>query len=436
MHQHITIKDQKIFIEGCDALTLAQTYKTPLYVLSETTIREKFREIRTQFLEKHPNTIAAYASKAFLTTAFVKIVAQEGFHMDVVSGGELFTALNAQFPMERIIFHGNNKSKEELEMAVLNKVGRIVVDNTHELEVLASIAKAHQIEMNILFRITPGVNSSTHDYIATGKKDSKFGISLDDFVIMPAIETAIKAPFLNFLGFHFHVGSQIFDHTSHVVATQIALDLIKRVKADYNYDITELNTGGGFGIKYTDTCTPQSIGYFTDAIVDTIDQYCMANHLVRPKICIEPGRFIVGEAGTTLYTVGSVKDIKDLKTYVAVDGGMTDNIRPALYQAKYTALLANKPLDPAAGEVTLCGKCCESGDLLVEHLPLPKATSGDVVAVFSTGAYNYSMASHYNKHVVPAVVLVSGANAYEIVERETYEDLVRHDVIPPHLNQI
>ena len=433
MHQHISIKNQTLFIEGCDALKLAQNYKTPLYVLSETTIREKFGEIRSQFLEKHPNTIAAYASKAFLTTAFVKLVDQEGFYMDVVSGGELYTAMNANFPMSRIIFHGNNKSASELEMAVVNKVGRIVVDNTHELELLASIAQKHQTEMNILFRITPGVNSSTHDYIATGKKDSKFGVSLDDFVIMPAVKAAIDAPFLNFLGFHFHVGSQIFDHTSHVKATMVALDLIKRVKADYNYDILELNTGGGFGIKYTDTCAPQSIGYFTDAIVDTIDQYCQTQGLVRPKICIEPGRFIIGEAGTTLYTVGAVKEIKDIRTYVAVDGGMTDNIRPALYQAKYNALLANRPLEATTGEVTLCGKCCETGDILVENLPLPSAESGDIVAVFSTGAYNYSMASHYNKHLIPAVVLVSGENAYEIVKRETYEDLVRQDVIPDHL---
>ncbi len=433
MHSHISIKNQTLFIEGCDAIKLAQTYKTPLYVLSESTIREKFAEIRTQFLEKHPNTIAAYASKAFLTTAFVKLVNQEGFHMDVVSGGELFTAIHAHFPMERIIFHGNNKSYAELEMAVINKVGRIVVDNTHELEVLADLAAKHQTEMNILFRITPGVNSSTHDYIATGKKDSKFGISLDEFVIMPAIETAIKAPFLNFLGFHFHVGSQIFDHTSHVKATIVALDLIKRVKATYDYDILELNTGGGFGIKYTDTCAPQSIGYFTDAIVATIDQYCKDQALVRPKICIEPGRFIIGEAGTTLYTVGSVKEIKDIRTYVAVDGGMTDNIRPALYQAKYNALLANRPLEANTGEVTLCGKCCETGDILVENLPLPKATAGDIVAVFSTGAYNYSMASHYNKHLVPAVVLVSGENAHEIVKRETYEDLIKQDVVPEHL---
>lgn len=433
MHQYISTEDNTLTIESCNAVSLVKEYGSPLYVLSESTIRDKFREIQSEFLDKHPDTIAAYASKAFLTTAFAKLVNQEGFYMDVVSGGELYTALNADFPSEKIIFHGNNKSHAELEMAVKNKVGRIVVDNLYELSVLADLAKTFDTPMNVLFRITPGVNSSTHDYISTGKKDSKFGISLDDFVIFPAVEQAIAASHLNFLGFHFHVGSQIFDNTSHILATKVALDLIYEVKHRYDYVINELNTGGGFGIKYTDSCTPQSIGYFTDAIVETIQSYCLKHNLKRPRICIEPGRFIIGEAGTTLYTVGAVKEIKDIRTYVAVDGGMTDNIRPALYQAKYNALLANRPGDPVDSEVTLCGKCCETGDILVEHLPLPSAKPGDIVAVFSTGAYNYSMASHYNKHLIPAVVLVNGSESNVIVRRETYEDLVRQDVVPKHL---
>ncbi len=433
MHNHIQVKENNLYIEGCRATELAEKYGTPLYVLSENSIREKCQMVKNDFLNKYPNTHAAYASKALLTSSLVKLIEQEGFYMDVVSGGELYTAIHAKFPSERIIFHGNNKSLEELEMAVKNQVGRIVVDNLYELEALSTICRALNRKTHVLFRITPGVSSSTHDYIATGKKDSKFGISLDESIIFSAVETVLNDPFITFLGFHFHVGSQIFDNASHVSATEIALELVKKAHEQFGYDFKELNVGGGFGIKYTDSCEPQKIGYFVDAIMATIAAFCKDNEMAMPSVFIEPGRFIVGEAGTTLYTVGSIKKIPDIRTYVAIDGGMTDNIRPALYQAKYQATMAKRPFADTTQTVTLCGKCCETGDILIENLPLPEINSGEIIAVFSTGAYNYAMASHYNKHLIPAMVLVNGDQSNVIIRRETFEDLVQYDEIPGYL---
>lgn len=433
MHEHIHIKNGTLTIENCSAVDLAHRYKTPLYVLSETSIRQKCQMVKRDFLEKHENVHAAYASKALLTTALVKIIHQEGLYMDVVSGGELYTAIHADFPTDKIIFHGNNKSLEELEYAIKHQVGRIVVDNLYELKALNTLCAALNRKAHVLFRITPGVASSTHDYIATGKKDSKFGFSMDEEGVFTAIQEALDQPLIDFLGFHFHVGSQIFDNASHIEATKIALELIKNVKERFDFTIRELNTGGGYGVKYTVEDTPQSIAYFTDAIMETIENYCLKNDMPRPTVFIEPGRFIVGEAGVTIYTIGTVKNIPGIRTYVAVDGGMTDNIRPALYQAKYEAKIVTKPDADPTQTVTLCGKCCETGDILIDKLPLPAIEEDDLIAVFTTGAYNYSMASHYNKHTIPAMVLVNGDQSYEIIRRETYEDLVRYDQVPEHL---
>ncbi len=433
MHDYHHIENGTLYIENCSALELAQHYKTPLYVMSESSIRQKCQMVKHDFLDKYEDVYAAYASKAMLTTALVKIIHQEGLFLDVVSGGELYTAIHADFPTDKIIFHGNNKSLEELEYAIKHQVGRIVVDNLYELKAINTLCSALNRKARILFRITPGVASSTHDYIATGKKDSKFGISMDDEILYPAIKEALDQPLLDFMGFHFHVGSQIYDHTSHIKATQIALNMIKNVKDHFDLTIKELNTGGGYGIKYTKKDSPKPIAYFTDAIMETIENFCKANHLKRPTVFIEPGRFIVGESGTTLYRIGSVKDIPGIRTYVAVDGGMTDNIRPALYQAEYEGLIVTKADAPTTQTVTICGKCCESGDILIERLPLPDIIEDDVLAVFSTGAYNYSMASHYNKHTIPATVLVKGNQSFEIIRRETYEDLVRFDQVPDYL---
>ena len=433
MHDHLHVNQGTLFIEGCSAVDLARTYKTPLYVLSEASIRDKCNQIKETFINKYEEVHAAYASKALLTTALVKIIHQEGLYMDVVSGGELYTAIHAEFPTERIIFHGNNKSVEELAYAIQHQVGRIVVDNLYELKALNTLCAALNRRTKILFRITPGVSSITHDYISTGQKDSKFGISMDEEILFPAIQEALDQPLIEFLGFHFHVGSQIFDHTSHVKATEIAMDLISRVQKHFNIIVKELNTGGGYAVKYTAQDKPMPLAYFTDAIMKTINDCADRFQMKRPTVFIEPGRYIIAEAGITLYALGAEKTIPGLKTYVSVDGGMTDNIRPALYQAKYDAKIANKMEAAPSQIVTICGKCCESGDILIEDLPLPIVEEDDLLVVYTTGAYNYAMASHYNKHTLPAMVLVNGENAHEIIRRETYADLVRYDQVPEHL---
>jgi diaminopimelate decarboxylase len=427
------IKGHDLYVEQIKATDLAAQYGTPLYVLSEASLRKNLGDIKANFMDQYEDVHAAYASKALLTSAVVRIVAQEGFHLDVVSGGELYTAIHASFPMSKIIFHGNNKSDEELQMALDNGVGRIVVDNVGELHRLAAMAEKAGKKAKILFRITPGIKAGTHHYISTGQKDSKFGIALDESIIFPAIEFAIQNESIDFLGFHFHIGSQLFINDTHIAATKVAISLIKAVKDRYQYEIRELNTGGGYGIKYVEGDTPKPASYFTDAIMAALESLCETEGLVRPTIFIEPGRSIVGEAGITLYKAGAVKTIPNIRTYVAVDGGMTDNIRPALYQAKYEAIVAGRADAPSDEVVTLCGKCCESGDILIEHIPMQHIETGDILAVFSTGAYTYAMASHYNKHPNPAIVLVSGDQSYEIVKRETYEDLVSKDVIPAHL---
>jgi len=428
-----TVKENQLFVENVSAASLAEKYGTPLYVLSEAAIRENCRAIKRDFIDKYDDVHAAYASKALLTSAVVKIIEQESFHLDVVSGGELYTAHHVGFPMSKVLFHGNNKSDAELAMALEYGVGRIIVDNVSELERLSKMAELQGKIASILFRITPGIKAGTHDYIATGQKDSKFGIALDESIIFPAIEFAIKSRGINFLGFHFHIGSQLFDVQTHVAATEVALSLIKAVKERFDYTIEELNTGGGYGIHYTEGDTPIPAAVFTDAIMATLIKRCESEGLKRPRVFIEPGRSIVGEAGITLYRVGSIKTIPGIRTYVALDGGMTDNIRPALYQAKYEAIVANKASAEKDAVVTLCGKCCESGDILINNISIQTLETGDLVAVFSTGAYTYAMASHYNKHPNPAMVLVNQESSYEIVKRETYEDLMSHDVVPSYL---
>jgi len=428
-----TIKNNQLYVENLSATSLAEKYGTPLYVLSESSIRENCRAIKRDFMDKYDDVHAAYASKALLTSAVVKIIEQEAFHLDVVSGGELFIANRVGFPMSKVLFHGNNKSDEELAMALDYGVGRIIVDNVGELERLSKMAELQGKIVSILFRITPGIKPGTHDYIATGQKDSKFGIALDEKIIFPAIEYAINSRSINFLGFHFHIGSQLFDVETHVAATEVAISLIKAVKERFEYTIEELNTGGGYGIHYTADDMPIPAAVFTDAIMTTLIKRCELEGLKRPRVFIEPGRSIVGEAGITLYRVGSIKEIPGIRTYVALDGGMTDNIRPALYQAKYEATVANKASDEKNETVTLCGKCCESGDILINNIPIQSIETGDLVAVFSTGAYTYAMASHYNKHPNPAVVLVNDNTSFEIVKRETYEDLMSHDIVPSYL---
>ncbi|WP_416197419.1 MAG: diaminopimelate decarboxylase [Sporanaerobacter sp.] len=411
-----------------DTIELATKYGTPLYVVSEDLIVDRCKEIKKDYIQKFKNTMVAYASKAFLTKEMARIIKREGFGMDVVSGGELYTAIQVDFPMEKIIFHGNNKTREEIEMAVQNGVGRIVVDNFLELKLIEEIAEKYNKKMNILFRITPGINSHTHRYIQTGQIDSKFGIPLDKEIIYKFINTAMNSQYVDLKGFHFHIGSQIHENTAHVKAINILVKLAKTAKEDLGFITREINAGGGYGIRYGQGECRKPISYYTDAMMKELIDGCEKYGLERPMLIIEPGRWIVGEAGITLYTIGSIKEIPGVRTYVGIDGGMPDNPRPALYGAKYEGVIANKIDKKPIQNVTIAGKCCETGDILIWDLNVPQIETGDILAVLSTGAYNYSMASNYNRIPKPAVVMLREGKDRLIVKRETYDDILKNEI--------
>lgn len=418
----------KFIFAGCDTVELAKKYGTPLYLMSEDYIVDRCSEIREDFLEKYDNTMAVYASKAFLTKEMARIIKREGLGMDVVSGGELHTAKAIDFPMDKIVFHGNNKSIDEIKMAVENNVGRIVVDDISEIDIIESIASECNKKVDILFRVTPGVEVHTHRYIQTGQVDSKFGIPLVGKIINKAVKMAMNCRHVEPLGFHFHLGSQIHDNECYIMAVKRVVTLMKELKDELGYITKELNTGGGYGIHYNGEEGRKNISYFTDAIMNTLEEECSKYQLHKPFVVIEPGRWIVGEAGITLYTIGAVKEIPGIRTYASIDGGMPDNPRPSLYDAKYEAVIINKMSEELTDTVTIAGKCCESGDILIWDLKTPRVQSGDILAVFSTGAYNYSMSSNYNKIPRPAVVMVREGKDRLIVKRETYDDLLRNDL--------
>lgn len=424
-------------IGGVDAAELAKRLGTPLYVMDEQYIRDMCSVYRdTLEKEYEGNGLALYASKAFSCMAIYKIVESEGLGVDVVSGGELYTALKAGFPAEKIYFHGNNKTYDELTYALDSNVGTIVVDAYAELDLLDSLCKERNREQTILLRINPGVEAHTHRYIQTAKTDSKFGFSVADGSAEKVAKYALQKEHLRLKGFHCHIGSQIFEKESFALAVAKMLAFMASLKNDCGFEASVLNLGGGYGIWYTDEDKKiSSAGYaeYLRTIIKTLKEKADEYGLRRPYLLIEPGRSIVGEAGITLYTVGNIKEIPGIRKYVAVDGGMFDNPRYALYQAKYTAILANRANESAEEVVSIAGKCCESGDIVCANVSLPKAKSGDILAVLSTGAYNYSMASNYNRNRIPPVVLVKDGKADYIVKPQTYEDLVRNDVIPEAL---
>ncbi len=416
-------------IAGNDAVSLAREYGTPVYVMDEALIRENCRKFRESFAAYYDgNGMALYASKAFSCKEIYRIVDQEGMGADVVSLGELYTALSADFPAERIYFHGNNKSREELEYALSHGVGCIVVDNLEELEQLDLLAGQMGKKPGIMFRIKPGIDAHTHDFIRTGQIDSKFGLALETGEAMAVLKRAAAMEHLCLKGVHCHIGSQIFDLEPFKAAAEVMLRLIAQLKEETGTEVEQLNLGGGFGIKYTPEDQPAAYEKYMKEVSVTVNEVVKELGMNRPFILIEPGRSIVGPAGTTLYTVGAVKEIPGIRTYVSVDGGMTDNPRYALYQAKYDMSLANKAGEGKNTVVTVAGKCCESGDLLGESIPLQQAKAGDILAVFATGAYNYSMASRYNRTPVPPVVMVKDGESRLIVKRETLEDLIRNDL--------
>lgn len=418
-----TNTNQHLTIEDVDTIELAKKYGTPLYVYDVSHIRQTIRAFKQVFEQEKIPFVISYAGKAFATKAIYQVVAQEGIHADVVSGGELYTALAAGFPAAHLSFNGNNKSYDELTFAVKQGVGTIIVDNFLELKLLSEIAEKNAIKQDILLRISPGISAHTHEFISTGQQDSKFGFDLISGQAKEAFDIAINDDHLNLRGLHAHIGSQIFDVTGFEQNAALLADTANA----WGWQPEVINAGGGFGIKYTDEDKPLPESEFAQAIIRVLKAKAAEYDWKMPEIWIEPGRSIVGPAGKTLYTIGSRKDIPDIRHYLAVDGGMGDNIRPALYQANYTAVLANQPNAQTEEVVRVAGKYCESGDVLVWQQALPAIKPGDILAVNATGAYGYAMASNYNRNPRPAVVFVENGQHQLVVERETFEHLVSLD---------
>lgn len=413
-------------IGGVDSLKLAKEYGTPLVVYDVSQIRNQIRAFKKVFEEEQVNYAVSYASKAFASIVMYQVANEEEAYTDVVSAGELYTAMKANFPMERVSFHGNNKSKEELEMAVKNHVGKIMIDNFYEINLLNQVLEERDSEINVMLRITPGISAHTHEYDQTGQVDSKFGFDLKSGQADKALQEVLKNQRMHMLGIHAHIGSQIFELNGFEMAAAKLVDVAASWRKNYDYTAQVINVGGGFGIKYVQEDHPLKPEEFVKAIVKTIKDEATKHNFPLPEIDIEPGRSIVGPAGYNLYKVGSMKEIPGLVPYVAVDGGMGDNIRPALYQAKYETVLANDPQRKASQEFHVAGKYCESGDILADaKLPLLKA--GDILAMLDTGAYGYSMASNYNRNPRPAVVFAEDGKAQVVIRRESLEDLVHLD---------
>jgi len=417
-------------IGGVSAPALARDFGTPLYVLDEVLFRENCRSYRKAFGQGNR---VVYAGKALICTAICRIIEEEGLYLDVVSGGELFTALSARFPPERIYFHGNNKSEEEIRQGISAGVGRFVVDSLSELDLLGRLAGEAGTLQEILLRVTPGIEAHTHEYIRTGQIDSKFGLPIATGQAMEGMRRALASAHLRLVGIHCHIGSQIFDLEPFREAARVMLNFTAEVRTATGWLPEELDLGGGLGIYYVSGDDPPAIGDYAAAILGTVRETCAALGMFLPRVVVEPGRSIAGAAGSTLYTVGVVKEIAGVRHYVAVDGGMGDNPRPALYQAQYEGALANRMLDEPASVVTIAGKCCESGDVLIHNARLPYPEQGDVLVIPATGAYNYTMSMNYNRLPRPAMVLVREGKAEVIVARETFENLLSNDRMPDSL---
>lgn len=416
-------------IGGVDTVEIAKEYGTPVIVYDENSIRNNCRAF-VGSIDKYynGNGRVLYANKAFSCLEMCRICNDEKMGLDVVSGGEIYTALKAGFPAEKLYFHGNNKSYQELEYALTNGVGRIVVDNPEELGNISEIAKKLGVTANIYMRIKPGIDAHTHDFIKTGQIDCKFGFALETGEAMENVKLAINTENVNLAGLHCHIGSQIFDVDPFVLAAEVMMNFIIDIKNETGVVISELDLGGGFGIMYTENDKPVAFEKYMKPVSEKVKEIAAQNGIPVPFILIEPGRSIAGAEAVTLYTVGNVKKIPDIRTYVAIDGGMTDNPRYILYQAEYTALCANKADKSRDTEVTIAGKCCESGDLIQENTMIQSVEKGDILAVLTTGAYNYSMASNYNRVPRPEVLMVRNGEVRTIIRRETYEDIIKNDV--------
>ncbi|MFC6182025.1 diaminopimelate decarboxylase [Lactiplantibacillus daowaiensis] len=420
--------DQHLMVGGVDTLALAQKYQTPLYVYDTGAIRQEINAFKAVFDANDVPYQISYASKAFAAVAMYQIAAQEGIHCDVVSGGEMYTAKQAGFPMDRISFHGNNKSIDELTQALDYGVGCIMVDNFYEMQLLTDLTNQREQTVQVMLRVAPGISAHTHDYISTGQEDSKFGFDLNSGQADEAVKLAQAAPYLDLIGIHCHIGSQIFELDGFKMIVDKLVTIFARWQTTLGFYPRVMNVGGGFGVKYTSEDQPLLPTEFVDAIVKETIAQTKAQKVPMLEIWIEPGRSLVATAGMTLYTLGASKDIPGIRKYLAVDGGMGDNIRPALYDAKYEAVLAKNPTLPSKEVVSIAGKYCESGDMLIWNQKLPATQPGDVLAVLDTGAYGYSMASNYNRNPRPAVVFCENGHDQLVVQRETFADLTRLDV--------
>lgn len=416
-------------IGGCDVADIAKEYGTPAYIMDEDEIRRNCRVYNKAMQEYYGgNGLVLYASKALSCKYIYRVMKEENMGVDVVSGGELYTALKAGFPAEKIYFHGNNKTDDEISMALKNGVGRIVVDNVFELDTLNKIAGELGKTADILFRIKPGIDAHTHSFVQTGQIDSKFGVALETGEAEEIIKTADKLPNINVVGVHCHIGSQIFELAPFELAAEKMMNFIGDLKDKYGIEIKELNLGGGYGIKYTESDTPIDYDKYIQAVSNVVRSISEERNIPLPFIVMEPGRSITAEAGLTVYKVGAVKHIPDVRTYISVDGGMGDNPRYILYESEYEAVRVHEPLAEKNMTATIAGKCCESGDILIKDAKLPDIKNGDLIAVLATGAYNYSMASNYNRIPRPPIVMVSGGETRLAVKRESYDDLIANDL--------
>ena len=433
INQHIkpvtTEERENLTIGGCDLTELAKRYGTPLYVIDEATLRGICKEYRQAFKE-YKNIKMMYACKALCTSAVIKILDEEGFGFDTVSAGEIYTVFKSGVDMSKVLFNGSNKSAREIELALEYKVGRFSVDNFYEAEMLHRLAGEKGITADILLRITPGIECHTHDYIQTGQTDSKFGLDLSQLdEIISLIRSKYKN--LNLKGLHAHIGSQIFEQKSYYDEVGILACQIESIRKKYGIQLEEMNIGGGLGVKYTESDTPPSVEELAKAVTEAMHKYAIEI----PTIYLEPGRSIISPAGVTLYTAGSSKRVPNGRKYVALDGGMADNPRPSMYQAQYTAQVVNRLKSKDFETVTLAGRYCESGDILINDINLPKIEAGDIICIYNTGAYNYSMASNYNRVEKPAMVLVNNSQSDIIVYRETLDNLIANDNIPDRLRR-
>ena len=427
-HPHSVNEKNHLTIGGIDTTEIAKEYGTPLYVYDIELVRKNARMYVDAFKKAGVEAQVAYASKAFSSIAILEVINQENLSLDIVSEGELYTALKAGFPPEKIHFHGNNKNRKELDYAISEGIGCIIVDNFDEIDLLEDVLEEKGKKIDVLVRITPGIESETHKFIMTGNEDSKFGFNLQNGQADDVYQKLKDHSRINLIGVHSHIGSQIFSSESFILAVKALFDLINNWYKSDGFVPKVMNFGGGFGIRYTKEDDPIPYNCYVEDIIKATKDAVKEIGIPIPEIWIEPGRSIVGEAGISLYEIGSHKEIEGVRNYISVDGGMNDNIRPALYDASYEAVIANRVYDDVQSKVSVAGKCCESGDMLIWDINLPKTKPGDLLAMFSTGAYGYSMASNYNRFAKPAVVFVENNKSQVVVKRETNEDIIKNDL--------